>query len=834
MSVRIYELSKDLGMENAELITLLKERGFQVKSASSTVDNISADALRDEFSPKEATSSKGEVVQEISEEKAEVKAAIVSPPSGALVRTKEDIERERAENEANEAKSKGPPSLVPPKPGGGKAPPPLPGGPSVMIRKPVVNLNKSMVAPSNAPSLKKPSAPVLRTDIKEEPKAPVAEGSPVVNKASESKPAPMTPPRVSMPKPMAPPVSAPQKMGPPAPVPASVESEVSVETDDEAVAVAPAKKLRKLEVKAPIVVRDFAVQIGKKPFQLISELMELSIFASMNTAIDEDVAVRIAERAGFELEIRHRGEAGAELAEVAVVIPEDDESLMEPRPPVVCVLGHVDHGKTTLLDSIRKANVVSSEAGGITQHIGAYQVTHKEHKISFIDTPGHAAFSNMRARGANTTDIAILVVAADDGFMLQTDEAMSHARKAGVPIIVAINKMDAAGANVEKVFRQMQERELSPEDWGGETLVAKVSALKGEGIEELLDQVILQAEIMETLKANPNADAEGVVLEAQKEVGRGCTASVIVQRGTLKPGMALVCGEHYCRVRQLLDDNEKPVHAATPATPVKIVGWSGPPASGDRFIAVKNERIAKRAAEENEQARKKLEAAQRQEEDGPTSIEDLFAAIEKTQKPTFRVVVKADVYGTAEALATSLLSIHSTKINLEVIDMGVGTVTRNDVSMASTGGAAVVAFNVGVEKGVEAYAKHNEVEIIAHKIIYEVIDAVKDRMADRLEPELRENKVGAAEVRAVFPLSRGFVAGCMVTEGKILRNGLARIYRKGEMIAQSGVSTLRRFKDDVGEVRAGYECGIALKSVNDYKEGDMIEVFETEKIKPSL
>lgn len=828
MSVRIYELSKDIGMDNAELIKLLKERGYQVRSASSTVDNISAESLREEFGNQDdssaAASTEEKPVSVSSSEKPATKI-----PSGALVRSKEDVERERAEREAEEAKKKAPPSMVPPRPSSAGAPPPLPAGPAVTIRKGGGMAPPPVSVPPKAPALPKSSpAPVLRTDL---PKSPPASEPPATPPPPGSAPKGKAPPPLSRPAPAAPPrVSAPRTVAPPTASSRSSD-DAAAGSETSGAEVAKPADLRKLQVKSPIVVRDFALQIGKKPFQLISELMELSIFASMNTAIEEDVAVRIALNAGYELEVRHRGEAQQAAKEEKKVV--DESELMEPRPPVVCVLGHVDHGKTTLLDTIRKANVAAKEAGGITQHVGAYQIEHGGKKISFIDTPGHAAFSNMRARGAGVTDIAVLVVAADDGFMPQTDEALSHVRKANVPIVVAINKMDAPGANTDKVMRQMQERDLSPEEWGGETLSAKISALKGDGVEDLLDSILLQAEIMETLVANPRADAEGTVLEAQKEMGRGSTAAVIVQRGTLKPGMALVSGENYCRIRQLLDDNGKQLKSAPPSTPVKVVGWSGPPSSGDRFTTVKNEREAKRIAEDNERERKRLEAEQRSDSGGAT-IDDLFAAIEKTQKTTFSVVVKADVYGTAEALVTSLLNIKSDKINLNVIDMGVGPVTRNDVMMADAGESAIVAFNVGLENGVAAAAKHAGIPIISHSIIYELIDRVKDSMADLLEPERRENKVGAAEVRAVFPVARGYVAGCMVTEGRVVRDYLARMYRGREMICESSVRTLRRFKDDVNEVRAGYECGVALQGFSDYQEGDTIEVFEVSQVKPAL
>lgn len=822
-------------MENAELITLLKERGYEVKSASSTVDNISAESLREEFGPK-AEEPEGEAPEEEKKEST-VDEVRVAPPTGAIVRSKEDIERERREREAEEEAKRKAEAPAPPQPAPipGKTPPPLPRSPGVIRR--------TVTPPpmSTGPTVKvPPKAPVLRTDLpreepprKEESKDQPAAATPApVTKA----PPPIAPPVSKGPPPIAPPkVSRPQEEPQASqPAPESDEAPTGESSGEEA---APQEEgtedLTPLQVRSPIVVRDFALQIGRKPFQLISELMEMSIFASMNSSIEEDVAQRLAKAHGFALEVRHRGEgtAAAEGEKAA----EEKKPVRElvPRPPVVCILGHVDHGKTTLLDTIRKANVVSSEAGGITQHIGAYQVTHNDKLITFIDTPGHAAFSNMRARGARTTDIAVLVVAADDGFMPQTDEALGHARVAKVPVVVAINKMDAPGANVDKVLRQMQERDLSPEDWGGETLYAKVSALKGEGIEEILEAILLQAEVTETIVADPKAPVEGVIVEAQKELGRGSTASAIIQQGTLKPGMALVCGENYCRVRQLINDKGEQIREASPSTPVKIVGWSGPPDAGDFFKLVKNEREAKKQAEANELERKKLEAVQKQER-GSASVDDLFAAIEKTQKKTFTVLVKADVYGTAEALATSLQGIKSDKIDLEVVDMGVGDVTRNDVLMASAAGASIVGFNVGIENGVTGVAKHHGVSLIQHNIIYELINQVKEAMADMLEPELRENKIGAAEIRQVFPVGKGVVAGCMVTEGRIQRDAIARLVRDGDVVTESRISTLKRFKDDVTEVRAGYECGIQIDGYNGYQEKDIIEVFEILKIKPDL
>ena len=549
--------------------------------------------------------------------------------------------------------------------------------------------------------------------------------------------------------------------------------------------------------------RDFAVELGLKPFKLISELMEMGIFASMNQTIEEKVALQLATRHGFELEIHHRGEQSEQggQAKPKVEKPDDDDpKFLQPRPPVVCILGHVDHGKTTLLDTIRKANVVGGEAGGITQHIGAYQIEHNGHKISFIDTPGHAAFSKMRERGANVTDVSILVIAADDAFKPQTDEALKFAKEANNAIIVAINKIDAKGANVDRVKQQMQEKGIAPEDWGGETIAVEVSALKGTNIDNLLDMILLQAEILE-LKANPSCPASGTIIESQIEQGRGPTASVLVERGTLKQGDALICGEVYCKVKTMTDADGKVLKSAPPATPVKITGWSDVPSSGNKFTSEKNEKTAKRAAEDAIQTRKLADANASSEKSaaaGAATVEDLFAAIENQQKKCLRVIVKSDVHGSTEALVQALKEIKSDKVDLDVISKGVGHITKNDVTLASAGGATIVGFNVKLDNGVQSLAKHHDIRIIQHAIIYELIDQVEESMAGLLDAEYTEKKLGGAEIRQVFSMGKGRnVAGCMVTEGIIQRNCIARLMRGGVVIHESKIDTLKRFKDDV-------------------------------------
>ena len=779
MSVRIHQLSKDLGMENKELIGLLKSRGYEVKSASSTVDNISAEALREEFAAQAPQPAEPEP------------EAPVAPklPEGAFVKSAADIDREHQKKAVAEEAEKA-----------AKAPKQV-----------------SPATPPSLPTVATPSSSAIS------PKAP--------------NPIPTVPTPTAARTPVGPPK-------PPAAAQAVDEEQApaaeSIEGEGPEASVAEAGKLKKIHVKPPIVVRDFAGEIGLKPFKLISELMEMGIFASMNQTIEESVAVQVAGRHGCELEIHHRGEQNEKggSSKPKVEKPDDDDpKFLKPRPPVVCILGHVDHGKTTLLDTIRNANVVKGEAGGITQHIGAYQIDHKDQKISFIDTPGHAAFSMMRERGANVTDVSILVIAADDAFKPQTEEALKFAKEANNAIIVAINKIDTKRANIDRVKQQMQEKGIAPEDWGGETIAVEVSALKGTNIDNLLDMILLQAELLE-LKANPTCPASGTIIESQIEMGRGASATVIVERGTLKKGDALLCGEVYCRVKTMTDADGNQLKDAPPATPVRVTGWSDVPASGTKFSTEKNEKSAKRCAEENIQLRKLHDATSTQQqntEGGAATVEDLFAAIENQQKKCLRVIVKSDVHGSTEALVQALEAIESDKVELDVISKGVGHITKNDITLASAGDAMVVGFNVKLDNGVQSLAKHHDIRIVQHEIIYELIDQVEEAMADMLDAEYTEKKTGAAEVRQVFSVGKTRkVAGCMVTEGLIQRNCIARLMRGGELIHESKIDTLKRFKDDVKEVRAGYECGINVAGYDDYQEGDTIECFAVEEQRASL
>ena len=596
-------------------------------------------------------------------------------------------------------------------------------------------------------------------------------------------------------------------------------------------------------MKPPVIVRDFATALGMRPFQLISELMQMGIFAAITQSLDEAVAAKLAEKHGFLLEVKHRGDPVVlaqkekEKKEKKLVIEDDTKDLVL-RPPVVCILGHVDHGKTSLLDAIRKADVAKGEAGGITQHIGAYQIDFNERKITFLDTPGHAAFTKMRSRGASATDVAILVVAADDGFMPQTDEALKialnekaqHAEK--FALLVAVNKMDVKGANLDQVKGQMQQRNIAPEDWGGETVTVPVSAIKGTGINELLEMILLQADVLE-LKANPKAEASGVIIESQVDVGRGPLATVIVQRGTLRVGDAIVCGANWAKVRAMFDDQGRSIKEAPPSTPARVIGWTGTPDSGTTFKVVKNAREAEKLAEEEQYRLKKITTAA-DAVPKENTLDSLFANIAATQQKVLKVIIKTDVFGSTEAVRNILEAIKSTKVSLEIVSTDVGIITKNDVLMAGAAGSVVIGFNTKSENGVTPLAKHHGVRIETYAIIYELGDKVREMMADLLDPDLKETKTGVAEVRATFPLAKGFVAGCLVTEGKINRNASARVRRGKEIVHEGKIGTLKRFKDDSNEVRAGLECGIKLDDFNGYQKGDFIECFEVQKVRAAL
>ncbi len=586
-------------------------------------------------------------------------------------------------------------------------------------------------------------------------------------------------------------------------------------------------------IKPPIIVRELSTQLGLKPHQLIAELMNFNIFANLNQTVEPEIARKIAETHGFVLEQERREKGGGVHKEEKVVVappppePAKEEEL-KPRGPIITFMGHVDHGKTSLMDAIRKTRVAAGEAGGITQHIGAYRVEYKDQSITFLDTPGHAAFTAMRARGASVTDIVVLVVAADDGLMPQTIEAINHAKAASqVKIVVAINKIDLPGANIDRVKKQLQDRELTPEDWGGETIVVPVSATKGTNIDQLLEMMLLQAEVME-LKASPTAAARGTVIEAQVEAGRGPTATVIVQMGTLRAGDPFICGNYSGKVKSLIDDRGTQVKQAGPSMPVRVLGFTGLPNAGNELLVMPSEREAKQLSEERLEAKRegKLAAPQR------ATLETLLEAADG--KKLLKIVLKTDVQGSLEALSGALNQIESKKVDLEIIHAGVGPISENDILLASASNAVVVGFNVKVENLAVGAAKREVVQVKLYSIIYELIDQIKEAMAGLLDPENRESVIGHAEVKQVFELSKGIVAGCLVTDGRIARTARARVLRRRQPVYDGGLATLRRFQDDVKEVRSGLECGIKLGDYSEYQVGDIIECYVLEQVAQKL
>ena len=594
-----------------------------------------------------------------------------------------------------------------------------------------------------------------------------------------------------------------------------------------------------IAMKPPIIVRDLAEEMKRKPFQLIADLMSLNVFANINQSIEEPVAREICAKNGFRFRLERR-ERGAGLVKTSTkkkveLDPEDSEEDLQHRAPVVTIMGHVDHGKTTLLDVIRKSNITAGEAGGITQHIGAYtiDVPHPENpkkleKITFLDTPGHAAFSAMRARGANVTDIVILVIGADDGVMPQTMEALSHAQAAEVPIIVAVNKIDHPSANPTMARTQLQEKGVVCEEWGGETIFVDISALKATNVDKLLSMVLLQAEVLE-LQANPNRKAVGNVVESGMEAG-GPTATLLVRKGTLKVGDVMVCGNHFGKVRALVDHDGKRIKQAGPSSAVKVLGLNGVPEAGAEFNILPSEKEARTVCDERE-AKQRDEAISSKRK---MTLETLFSQTKADENKILKLIIKADTQGSVEAIVDTIKKIDSDKVQSEIVHSGVGSISESDATLASASEAVILGFHAKIETGVGEVAKREGVQIKLYAIIYELIDEVKEAMSGLLDPLMKDVVTGQAEVRKIFELSKGGnVAGCAVTSGKIVR-GKMRVVRKGDLLYEGISHTLKRFKDEVNEVRSGMECGIRLDGFDDFKEGDIVECYTQEKIAQSL
>ena len=583
---------------------------------------------------------------------------------------------------------------------------------------------------------------------------------------------------------------------------------------------------------------DFAEKINTDPTNLVTVLFHLGEMATITQSLDEETFQILGEELGYKIQIVSPEDEDRELLESfdidleAEAEAEDDEDL-QARPPVVTVMGHVDHGKTKLLDAIRSADVTAKEAGGITQHIGAYQVS-MEHegenrRITFLDTPGHEAFTAMRARGAKATDVAILVVAADDGVMPQTIEALNHAQAAGVPVVVAVNKIDKDTANPQKVMSQLTEYDLIAEEFGGETMFVPISALQRKGIDDLLEAVLLTTDAALDLKANPDKSARGIAIEAKLDKGRGAVATVLVESGTLKQGDAIVCGTAYGRVRALFDENGQSVEEAGPSRPVQVLGLSSVPRAGDTFLATDDDRTARQIAEKRDAIERNAAQARGRKR---ISLEDFTKALEEGKVDMLNLILKGDVSGAVEALEDSLLKIDvGEEVDLRIIHRGVGAITENDINLATVDNAIVIGFNVRPEAKARDLAESEGVDVRYYSVIYDAIDDIENSLKGMLKPEFEEVHTGSAEIREVFRSSKwGNIAGCMVKDGVIKRNSKARITRDGVVVGDSlTVESLRRFKDDATEVREGFECGVGLGSFNDIREGDLIETFEMQE-----
>lgn len=585
----------------------------------------------------------------------------------------------------------------------------------------------------------------------------------------------------------------------------------------------PKKKITEITYKENMTVSEFAKALNKPVSSIIKKVMTLGVMANQNQTLDKETVELLAMAYEVDL-IEEKITDKTRFEEIKI---EDDESDLILRPPVVTIMGHVDHGKTTLLDTIRSARVTEGEAGGITQHIGAYQYDANGKLITFIDTPGHAAFTEMRARGAQVTDIAVLVVAADDGVMPQTKEAIDHAKAAKCPIIVAVNKMDMPGANPDKVKQELSEFDLLPEDWGGKTIFVEMSALKGEGVEELIEMILLTAEV-EEFKANPNRLASGTVIESELDKGRGPVATLLVQNGTLKTGDTLVVGDTFGRIRAMRDDYGKAVEQAPPSKAVEIIGLNDVPQAGDPFQVFDDDKEARQISETRTHRTWKEERGLSK----AMSLDELFANMNKGDLKTLPLIVRGDTHGSIEALKSSLETIDVEGANVEVIRSSVGTITETDVTLALASGAIILGFNVRPSAAVRETAKNKNVEIRLYNIIYKALEDIENAMKGLLDPEFEEVITGQAEVRDLFKISRiGTIAGCFVTDGNIQRDALVRVLRDGVVVYEGKLASLKRFKDDVKEVRQGFECGIQIENFNDIKEGDIIEASVMKELK---
>ncbi len=613
----------------------------------------------------------------------------------------------------------------------------------------------------------------------------------------------------------------------------AVDSAASEPAEEASPAAAP-EDSKIITLKPPIIVEDLAARMGLKGFEIMKDLIALEIFVSPKQAIEPEIAEKVCEVHGYVFE-REKREKGGGVHKVEEVIEEPEPEEEEPeekmvlRAPIITFMGHVDHGKTSLLDYLRKSKVTSGEAGGITQHVGAYQVDHGDRPVTFIDTPGHSVFSAMRARGADVTDIIVLVIAADDGIMPQTKEAISHAKAANKTIIVAINKCDLPAADPTRVKTQLMEHELTPTDFGGDIECLEVSAVTGDGMDELLELMALQAEVLE-LKANPRANGRAIVIESRIQAGKGATASVIVENGTLKVGKPFICGPYSGKIKSLINDHGEQVKEVPPGYPIEVLGFSDSPHVGDELVIMETERAAKKLGEERQHERRQERLVRPKK----SRMEDMLSFVETGQKTILNLILRADVQGSVQAIQQAVGDIESEKVEVKFLHAATGAISESDILLASSSDAVVLGFNTKVESKAVKAAKSEGVQIKLYSVIYELLDQVREAMLGLLVPETRENILGRAEVKQVFKVKKGKAAGCIIAKGKVSRTAHARVLRGRTPVFDGKMSTLRRFQDEVEEVKQGIECGIRLGAFNEYEEGDIIECYTLESIPVEL
>jgi translation initiation factor IF-2 len=864
--IRIYELARDLNMTNKVLMEQIQDMEISVKSHMSSLDDSAVQQIKTAlFGKKAETVTETRVTSTVIRRrkktvKVEPPAEVEVPPEEQVETVEEEAVEKTAEapvDETTTAEEKAEPEkpvdepVTEPEPKAEAKPEPPPAA------EPEPEVEKKAKVPPKKAKKTEPAAKIIKLPLT--PKEPPARPAPAKKKQAAVKP--LRPPaggeEVARSEPP-PKDTRKKKKGKKGESPdqdnkffkkkISFRRKEVIEGDAlyargrrgrkmkkgvKAKSAAPAQKTqittakaikRRIKIDETIVLSELAKRMGIKSGDMIKSLMSMGVMATVNQTIDFDTAVLVAGEFEYEVE-----RATFEEDTLLKVEKDDPEKLTE-RPPVVTIMGHVDHGKTSLLDVIRKTRVTDLEAGGITQHIGAYYVNTDRGRIAFLDTPGHEAFTAMRARGATVTDIVVLVVAADDGVMPQTLEAINHAKAAEVPIIVAVNKIDKANADVDRVYRELSENGLTVEEWGGDTIAVKVSAKQNTGIEDLLEMILLQAEVLE-LKADPEKRATGYVVESKIDPGRGAVATVLIQEGTLRTGHPIVCGVHFGKVRAMLNDRGVQVEEAGPSIPVEVIGLSGVPMAGDELVSLADEKDAKQISEHRLQKQRSKELAKTSR----LSLDKLYEKMQEGEVKDLNLVIKADVHGSIEALSDSLKKLSNEEVNINIVHSATGTITESDISLAAVSEAIIIGFNVRPSTRVQAMANEEGVNMRFYNVIYNVIQEIKDAITGMMASTFEERLLGRAEVRDLFHVPKvGTIAGCYVADGKIERGRLMRLVRDGVVHYEGRNSSLRRFKDDVKEVQSGYECGIGIENYNDIKVGDVIECYYLEEIRPEI